>query len=190
MKTVERWQGGADVQAGVAEGGQIFPMASAQLGVWFTEQFTGASAANNLSFALRLCGKLDITALELSLLTVVLRHEMLRTTFDLCEGRPVQIVRSEPSKVLTRVDVSQASDVEAAAYAAVCQVAHTPFDLTIGPLLRVLLVEQGPEQCILCCVMHHIIADGWSFGLFISELAACYDAVSNGRQPALKPPPC
>ena len=101
-------------------------MASAQLGVWFTEQFVGASAANNLSFALRLSGKLDVAALEFSLLTVVLRHETLRTTFDLIEGRPVQIVRQEPPKVLTRVDVSQASEPEVAAYAAVCQVAHTP----------------------------------------------------------------
>ncbi len=181
--------GGTEVQAGVVNGAQVFPMASAQLGVWFTEQLVGASAANNLSFALRLSGKLDIAALEFSLLTVVLRHETLRTTFDLIEGRPVQIVRQEPPKVLTRVDVSRASEPEVAAYAAVCQVAHTPFDLTRGPLLRVLLVEQGPEQNILCCAMHHIIADGWSFGLFMSELAACYDAASDGKQPTLKPLP-
>ena len=56
-------------------------------------------------------------------------------------------------------------------------------------MLRVLLVEQGPEQNILCCAMHHIIADGWSFGLFMSELAACYDATSDGKQPTLKPLP-
>jgi len=189
MKTVERWHGGTDVQAGVADAAQVFPMASAQLGVWFTEQFVGASAANNLSFALQLSGKLDIAALEFSLLTVVLRHETLRTTFDLIEGRPVQIVRQEPQKVLIRVDVSRALEPEVAAYAAVCQVAHTPFDLTRGPLLRVLLVEQGPEQNILCCAIHHIIADGWSFGLFMSELAACYGAASDGRQPTLKPLP-
>ena len=40
--------------------------------------------------------KLDVAALEFSLLTVALRHETLRTTFDLIEGRPVQIVRQEP----------------------------------------------------------------------------------------------
>jgi thioesterase domain-containing protein len=189
MNTIERWHGATDVQAGMANGARIFPMASAQLGVWFTEQLAGASAANNLSFALRVSGKLNIAALEFSLLTVVLRHETLRTTFSLVEGRPVQIVHREPPRVLTRVDVSQSSEAEAATYAAVRQVAHTPFDLTRGPLLRVLLVEQGPERNILCCVMHHIIADGWSFGLFMSELAACYDAASDGRQPRLKPLP-
>jgi thioesterase domain-containing protein len=189
MKIIEHWHGGTEAQAGVVNDAQVFPMASAQLGVWFTEQFAGPSAANNLSFALRLSGKLDIAALEFSLLTVVLRHETLRTTFDLIEGRPVQIVRQEPPKILTRLDVSRASEPEVATYAAVCQVAHTPCDLTRGPLLRVLLVEQGPEQHSLCCVMHHIIADGWSFGLFMNELAACYDAASDGRQPTLKPLP-
>lgn len=181
--------GGIGVQAGVANGAQVVPMASAQLGVWFTEQLIGASAANNLSFALRLHGKLDIAALEFSLLTVVLRHETLRTTFDVIEGRPVQLVRQEPPKALIRMDVSRAAEPEVAAYAAVCQVAHTPFDLSRGPLLRLLLVELGPEENVLCCAMHHIIADGWSFGLFMSELAACYDAAGDGRQPILKPLP-
>jgi thioesterase domain-containing protein len=189
MKVIEQWHDGTEAQAGAVNDAQVFPMASAQLGVWYTEQLVGPSAANNLSFALRLSGKLDIAALEFSLLTVVLRHETLRTTFDFIEGRPVQVVRQEPPKVLTRIDVSPASEPDVAAYAAACQVAHTPFDLTRGPLVRVLLVEQGPEQNILCCVMHHIIADGWSFGLFMNELAASYDAASGGRQPTLKPLP-
>jgi thioesterase domain-containing protein len=189
MTTIEHWHGRTDVEASGANGVQLLPMASAQLRVWFTEQFIGASAANNLSFALRLSGKLDIAALEFSLLTVVLRHETLRTTFGVIEGQPAQIVHPVPPQILTRVDVSQASEPEAAAYAAVCEVAHTPFDLIRGPLLRLLLVEQGPEQKILCCAMHHIIADGWSFGLFMSELAACYDAFSGGRQPTLEPLP-
>jgi thioesterase domain-containing protein len=189
MKSSELCRARTHFQSGLPDGAQVFPMASAQLGVWFTEQYLGASAANNLNFALRLSGKLEIAALELSLLTLVLRHETLRTTFDVIEGRPVQIVRQDPPKALTRVDVSQALEPEVAAYAAVSQIAHTPFDLTRGPLLRVLLVEQGPEQNILCFAMHHIIADGWSFGLFLSELAACYEAVSDGRQPTLKPLP-
>ena len=189
MKTIEHWHGATHARAGAVNGAQVFPMASAQLGVWFTEQFVGASAANNLSFALRLSGKLDVAALEFSLLTVILRHETLRTTFDLIEGRPVQIVRQEPPEVLTRVDVSQASEPEVAAYAAVREVAHTPFDLTRGPLLRALLVEQGPRQNILCCAMHHIIGDGWSFGLFMRELASCYAAAGDRRQPTLQPLP-
>jgi thioesterase domain-containing protein/NRPS condensation-like uncharacterized protein len=186
MTSIEGGQGGIDVEARAVNGIQLFPMASAQLRVWFTEQLLGKSSANNLSFALRLSGKLDVAALEFSLLTVVLRHETLRTTFGLIEDRAVQIVHQVPPQILTRADVSRASEPEAAAYAAVCQVAHTPFDLIRGPLLRLLLVEQGPEQNILCCAMHHIIADGWSFGLFMTELAACYSAACGGRQPTPK----
>jgi thioesterase domain-containing protein len=189
MKTIEHWHSATEARAGAVNGAQVFPMTSAQLGVWFTEQFVGASAANNLSFALRLSGKPDVAALEFSLLTVILRHETLRTTFDLIEGRPMQIVRQAPPEVLARVDVSKALEPEVAAHAAVCEVAHTPFDLTRGPLLRALLVEQGPDKHILCCAMHHIVADGWSFGLFIRELASCYAAAGDRRQPTLQPLP-
>lgn len=171
------------------DGALVFPMTSAQLGIWFTEQLVGGSAANNLSFALRLSGDMDLTALRLSRLIVMLRHETLRTTFDLVDGRPAQIVRQELPDVLTYRDVSQTSNPEVAAYAAVREFVHAPFDLTRGPLLRSLLVDLGPRQHILCCAMHHIIADGWSLGIFMRELASSYTAVGDRGQPALPPLP-
>jgi NRPS condensation-like uncharacterized protein len=75
------------------------------------------------------------------------------------------------------------------AYAAVRDFVHAPFDLTSGPLLRSLLVELGPRQYVLCCAMHHIIADGWSLGIFMRELASSYAAVGDRGQPALPPLP-
>src|SRR5690242_13246418 len=91
---------GADL-ATEADDPQAFPMSSGQLRVWFTEQVMGVSGANNLSVGLRLSGALDTAALELGLRIVVGRHEILRTTFDVISGRPVQLVHRESSQVLT-----------------------------------------------------------------------------------------
>ncbi len=164
-------------------------MSSGQVRVWLTEQFIGASAANNLSFGLRLGGALNVAALELGLRVVIGRHEALRTTFDIVGGEPVQLVHQDSPRVLAVTDMAEAPEQERAAYAAARQAAHTPFDLKGGPLLRVLLIRLGPEHHILLCTLHHIIADGWSLGLFARELVACYAAFCEGVRPELQPPP-
>jgi thioesterase domain-containing protein len=161
-------------------------MSSGQLRVWFTEQVIGMSAANNLSVGLRLSGSVDTAALELGLRIVVGRHEILRTTFDVISGRPVQLVHRESPQVLTPIDVRDAPEPEQAAYAVARRVAYTPFDLKRGPLLRVSLIQLSAEQHILFCTLHHIVADGWSLGLFVKEAAECYAALCERRRPALK----
>ena len=176
---------GADL-ATEADDPQAFPMSSGQLRVWFTEQVMGVSGANNLSVGLRLSGALDTAVLELGLRIVVGRHEILRTTFDVSSGRPVQLVHRESPQVLTPMDLRDAPEPEQAAYAVARRVAYTPFDLKGGPLLRVSLLQLSAEQHILFCTLHHIVADGWSLGLFVKEVADCYTALCERRRPALK----
>ncbi len=161
-------------------------MSSGQLGVWLTEQVMGVSAANNLCVGLRLSGALDTAALELGLRIVVGRHEILRTTFDVISGRPVQVVHRESPQVLTAMDLRDAPEPERAAYAVARRVAYTPFDLKRGPVLRVSLLQLSAEQHILFCTLHHIVADGWSLGLFVKEMVDCYTALCERRRPALK----
>ncbi len=154
-----------------------FPMSSGQSRAWFTEQVTGPSAANNICLGLRVNGTLDTAALALGLRIVTGRHEILRTTFDVISGRPVQLVHRDNPKVLTFEDLSDAPDPEQAAYSAARRVAYAPFDLKLGPLLRVSLFRLAAEQHVLFCTLHHIIADGWSLGVFVKGLAGCYAAL-------------
>ena len=175
----------ADLAAGTDDP-QAFPMSSGQLGVWFTEQVMGVSAANNLCIGLRLGGALDTAAVELGLQIVVERHEILRTTFDVISGRPVQVVHRDSPQVLTTMDLRDAPEPERAAYAVARRVAYTPFDLKRGPVLRVSLLQLSAEQHILFCTLHHLVADGWSLGLFVKEIVECYTALCERRRPALK----
>lgn len=63
--------------------------------------------------------------------------------------------------------------------------ASQPFDLTQGPLLRCQLVRLEPRRHVLLFAMHHIISDGWSIGVLISELTILYRAHHNGSGPEL-----
>src|SRR5262249_1769825 len=51
-----------------------------------------------------------------------------------------------------------------------------PFDLEVGPLLRVSLLQLGAEDYVLSCTMHHIVSDEWSLNLLTHELGALYES--------------
>ena len=51
---------------------------------------------------------------------------------------------------------------------------NEPFDLATGPLLRTFLLQTGDTEYILLIVVHHIVADGWSMGVLMREIAAFY----------------
>src|SRR4051812_45927736 len=71
-------------------GAKTYPLSFAQEGLWFLEQLQPGNTAYNLSAAYRLRGALDIDALRRALDEVVRRHESLRTSFRVEQGRPVQ----------------------------------------------------------------------------------------------------
>ena len=63
--------------------------------------------------------------------------------------------------------------------------AQQPFDLSVGPLLRVQLLRVAAEDHVVLFTMHHIITDGWSTGILVSEVAALYEAYIEGRESPL-----
>jgi natural product biosynthesis luciferase-like monooxygenase protein/amino acid adenylation domain-containing protein len=159
------------------------PLSFAQERLWFLEQLAPGLATYNIPGAVRLSGDLDEAALVGALREIVRRHESLRTRFPESAGAPVQEIEPEIGKPLPVVDL--ASLPEAARRVElerrIGAEAALPFDLRQGPLLRLLLVRETPAEHVLACVMHHIVSDGWSLGIFISELATLYEALAAGR---------
>jgi amino acid adenylation domain-containing protein len=169
-----------------AERPERLPLSFAQQRLWFLEQLQPNTATYNIPTALRLSGDLDVAALEAGLNRILERHEVLRTTFALLEGEPVQIIHPYRHVKLPVIDL-QSLEPAAREQAARQMVAHEiqqPFDLEAGPLLRVTLARLHPEgtRCdhLLILVMHHIISDGWSMGVFVRELTTLYSALARG----------
>ncbi|MET8114783.1 amino acid adenylation domain-containing protein [Streptomyces prasinus] len=141
------------------------PMSFAQSRLWFLARLDGVSEAYRIPLRLRLEGELDEDALGRALDTIVARHEVLRTTFAQDEdGRPVQVIAEDG-----RFTWLDGDDPDA------------PFDLARGPLIRGHLAEVGQRAWTLSIVMHHIVSDGWSIGVLVSELNALYEAFRDGR---------
>lgn len=159
-----------------------------QQALWFVHQLAPLSPAYNNATAFRVLGRLDVSALNLSLRALVARHEALRSTFIIANGEPVLQIAVQPELDLKVVDASTWSELELSAHIA-AEVA-TPFDLTNGPLLRTRLLYRARNEYILVVVAHHIVSDYWSMSVMLRDLFAFYlSAVGEGlaRLPAAPP---
>ena len=164
-----------------------FPLSFAQQRLWFLDQLEPNSAVYNIPGTHSFNGPLDLHALERSLSEIVRRHEVLRTTFHIVDGEPVQVIAEAQPQQLEVIDLSALPEAERKAKAERMANEETqqPFDLTRGPLFRFRLVRLAEEQHILLLTMHHIISDGWSLGVLGRELAALYQAYSTGQSSPL-----
>ncbi|MBN3890742.1 MAG: non-ribosomal peptide synthase/polyketide synthase [Nostoc sp. JL31] len=163
------------------------PLSFAQTRLWFLDKLNPNSAFYNFPIALRLVGTLNRTALEQSLQEIVHRHEALRTNFVIVDGKPSQIIQTQINCPLSVVDLKHLSTTEQEI--ASQQLAQQPFNLATEALVRAtLIVLSETEHALLVC-MHHIVSDGWSMGVFVQELAALYNAYSQGKPSPLTPLP-
>ncbi len=156
----------------------IFPVSFAQQRLWFLEQLAPGNPFYNVPATVRLCGSLNIVALEQTFNEIVRRHEALRTTFQQIGEQLVQALLPRLNIPLPIIDLQPLPEgereLEARRFAA--QEAQQPFNLAQGPLLRVLLLQLGPTEHVLVLTMHHIVSDGWSIGVLLRELGILYAA--------------
>lgn len=152
------------------------PLSFAQQRLWFLYQLEPSSAAYNLPAALRLKGRLNVSAVEHSIKEIIRRHEVLRTTFAMVKGQPVQVIAPKFDISIPVIDLTDLPDgtPEAEVQRLAAEEAQRPFDLSKGPLLRMCLLYLGEQaeaqDYVLLFTMHHIASDGWSTGILMREL--------------------
>jgi amino acid adenylation domain-containing protein/thioester reductase-like protein len=173
--------------AGLAALRAEWPLAYAQERLWFIEQLDRSRSLYAMPGALRMRGALRPEVLAASLGEIVRRHATLRTRFVSRDGRPMQVVDPAWRPALPQVDLGALSPqiAEAELTRMMAMEQGSTFDLATGPLLLSTLVRVGEGDFVLLVTLHHIIADGWSIGLLLRELAAIYPACEHGRRSPL-----
>jgi amino acid adenylation domain-containing protein len=164
----------------------VFPTSFAQQRLWFLDQLVPDNAFYNLDSALWMSmTPADVPVLERTLNEIVRRHESLRTTFMAVDGQPVQVVATEGRVSLPVIDLRHLPPAarQAEAQRLATDEARRSFDLAKGPLLRTSLVRVDEAEYAFLVTMHHIVADGWSVGVFWNELTTLWHAFER-RQPS------
>ncbi|MCP5050740.1 MAG: amino acid adenylation domain-containing protein, partial [bacterium] len=166
--------------------GEPLVLSFAQQRLWFLAQLEGQSATYNISAALHLEGRLNITALQQSLRHLVQRHNSLRLCFPTVDGEAT-VQLNDVYNPLSVIDLSKYSEGEQQRQVTerITGHAHAPFDLATGPLLNVLLLKPGEAEHILLFNIRHIISDAWSRGVLVREWSHLYNAYDQNRPPQL-----
>jgi amino acid adenylation domain-containing protein/non-ribosomal peptide synthase protein (TIGR01720 family) len=150
------------------------PLSFAQQRMWFIYQMDQQNSAYNEALTIRLTGRLNIDILEQTINAIIQRHESLRTTFPMVEGKPIQKIA--PFLKIKLLVVNLKDIPQEQIDKRIIEELQKPFDLTQAPLLRCTLFDLGYENYILVNVFHHIIIDGWSKGILFKELSEFYQA--------------
>ncbi|MEC0128814.1 non-ribosomal peptide synthetase [Paenibacillus pabuli] len=130
------------------------------------------STAYNMPEALIIEGDLDHQRLRFALEELTKRHEILRTTFYAINGEPVQAVHAE-----SVISLEYSEQASTGLEETIGQFIR-PFDLACLPLFRAGITKIESRKHLLLIDLHHIVADGASIGIFISELASIYNGDS------------
>ncbi|OUS00632.1 hypothetical protein A9Q81_10395 [Gammaproteobacteria bacterium 42_54_T18] len=159
------------------------PISFAQQRLWFLDQLDPGTPVYNMPGAIRLEGQLDVDLLSRVFSEIINRHDSLRTRFTSIDEQPHQIIEPKGEWSIECLDISQIpeedKDLEALRQAQ--KEVSFSFDLQTGPLIRTRLLKLSEQSHVLIVNMHHIISDGWSNGILMSDLVRIYDAFSSGR---------
>jgi len=161
------------------------PLSLAQESIWTICQDLVDPSRYVLSMIDKIEGPLDIAMLADCLGSLISRHEILRTTFPLLDGRPIQMIHPAEKVVPPVFSVVDDEDPEQAARRIIEVERLSVSDLTNGPLAKFAVMRISEQEHLLIRLIHHMVWDGWSSKMFLDELSSLYEAAYLGKPTVL-----
>lgn len=162
-----------------------YPLTASQSRLWILSQLEGGSLAYNMPAAVKLTGIIDVNKFEESFQLLIQRHEVLRTYFKTNEEGEVRQYVVPTSQVTFKIEEKDFSLVEKQEEEITDYLQernNKPFDLEQTPLVRASLIKLKEEEYVFFLSLHHIIGDGWSIEILISEVVKTYNALTQGNE--------
>jgi amino acid adenylation domain-containing protein len=165
------------------------PLSYAQELLWLLSQVFDDGIAYNSPGAFQLQGRLDLDLLQRALQGLVERHSILRTTYRMIGGEPMQTIGPPESVEINLIDLGRlpADDQHAESQRILKQESRFRFDLVNGPVMRTTVIRLAEDEHILMLNMHHIATDGYSRSALYRDLTVLYEAFGQGLPSPLAP---
>jgi len=165
----------------------VMPATQGQIRFWSLDQMHPGNPALNMPLMWQCRGELNVDLLAMAFTLAVRRHEMLRTTFAMVDGKLSQIIGGPYSVALPVKNLQDVSDAANSPEAGRLIREHAAYrmDLLNGPLLVLKLLKFAPQHHLLLVTMHHIICDGISLGILLRDIAVFYEALMEEREAVL-----
>ncbi|MBN2862729.1 MAG: amino acid adenylation domain-containing protein [Bacteroidales bacterium] len=147
---------------------EYYPVSSAQKRQYVLDKLEDAGTTYNMPGILWIDEELDLARFEAVFDSLIKRHDAFRTSFEMRDGQPVQIVHDSVDFKIQYLTADESSLEN------IVEDFIRPFDLSLAPLLRVTLVQISDSRYLFLYDMHHIISDGTSMGILNREFMALY----------------
>jgi amino acid adenylation domain-containing protein len=167
------------------------PLSVAQEQLWYFSKLVPGNPVYNEAVTIRKEGPFDADAFRSAFREIVRRHEIWRSTFEVVNGQPMQVVHHLPALELPLIDLSwmARADAEREAGRMAATEAKEPYSLDIGPLIRPMLVRISSDHHRLYLALHHLVFDGVSlYRVILPELTGLYEDFARGGAPSLSEP--
>jgi tyrocidine synthetase-3 len=180
---------------------EYYGLSSSQKRLYVLQQMDPMKTSYNVPAVFALTGRIDPGKLEDTFNKLTQRHESLRTTFEMVDGEPVQVVHERVEfqvekyklptanqKAFCKDLATEGTENQELGAKSYIKSFIRPFDLTRAPLLRVGLLEfrtggrtgkeNRPGHALLMFDIHHIVTDGVSMRLLAQEFMDLYSGKS------------
>jgi hypothetical protein len=167
----------------------ICPLSFSQAAHWNLYELSGRRSLRQLASATRLQGRLNITALRMSLAEVVRHHEALRTRIVMCNGAPAQEILPTVDCELKVEDLTTLSErfQKVEINRIIEYLILKPIDVAVAPLFVVRLLRLCQDEHVLIVAMEHMISDAFSLGILLRDLFTAYIQAVKGNPISLPP---
>ncbi len=168
---------------------EYYDLSYSQKRLWILHQLQPNSIAYNIPSYFILREKLNEEAFNKAFIKLIERHESLRTSFEVIDGDPVQLIYDKIDFNITKFDISnmEGEQLLQKRQEIIDTELNKPINIKIAPLYRVILVKCKNEEYEIMICMHHIITDGWSMNVLKREFFTLYNSYKNGLAIELKP---
>ena len=161
-----------------------YPLAASQQRLWVLSQLEEGSVAYNMLTSVKLTGFINVSKFEEAFRLLIDRHEVLRTYFKTNNEGEVRQYIVDKGVLDFRINEQDFSNEtnKAASISKYLESDNSiPFDLEQAPLLRASMIHVSHDSHVFSLLMHHIIADGWSLELMVSEIIQLYNSLVKGK---------
>ena len=162
----------------------VYPLSPMQQGMLYHSVLAGDSPVYLEQFTCSIRGALDVDAFRAAWERVIQRHTVLRTAFFWNHvEQPVQVVFSRVDPPWSSHDWRTLPDAERDARLEKFpgQDLRKGLELDVPPLMRFTLIRLGDESYRFFWTSHHLVLDGWSTAIVLSDVFACYQASVAGQ---------
>lgn len=168
---------------------QYYDVSFAQKRLWILDKFSESKTTYNIPGTYTFRGKLDLKALERAFLTLIERHEILRTNFVAVDDEPKQLIHpAVHPKFKVEYEICESENFhQETVHRIFNNERNYLFNLTSDSLLRLHVIQFADQRFVVVLNMHHIISDGWSMETLYNDLLQLYVACCHGEPNPLRP---